>query len=123
MHGKPILISAASMSAFWPWLRAKFGFQRHPDPQIHLQSGAVHRGPQRHPGRLSHQRAFHGRAQAHFKPKVFLLADYGYPGYANMVLVPQKWIDTNRAAVQGFVDATARRLAELSERSARPAMR
>ena len=40
------------------------------------------------------------------KPKVFLLADYGYPGYANMVLVPQKWIDTNRKAVQGFVDAT-----------------
>ena len=29
-------------------------------------------------------------------PKIFLLSDYGYPGYANMVLVPQKWIDTNR---------------------------
>ncbi len=44
--------------------------------------------------------------QAHWKPKVFLLADEGYPGYANMVLVPQKWIDTNRRAVQLFVDAT-----------------
>jgi NitT/TauT family transport system substrate-binding protein len=45
-------------------------------------------------------------AQARFKPKVFLLADYGYPGYANMVLVPQKWIDANPRAVQGFVNAT-----------------
>ena len=28
MRGKPILISAATMTAFWPWLKAKFGFQR-----------------------------------------------------------------------------------------------
>src|SRR6201986_2277278 len=26
MKGKPVLISAATMNAFWPWLRAKFGF-------------------------------------------------------------------------------------------------
>ena len=44
--------------------------------------------------------------QAHFTPKIFLLSDYGYPGYANMVLVPQKWIDTDRKTVQAFVDAT-----------------
>ena len=44
--------------------------------------------------------------QAGFKPKVFLLADFGYPGYANMVLVPQKRIDTDRKTVQSFVSAT-----------------
>ncbi len=37
-------------------------FQRHPDPQIHLQPGALHRRSQRHPGRLSDQRAVHGAA-------------------------------------------------------------
>ena len=26
MKGKPVLISAAAMTAFWPWLKAKFGF-------------------------------------------------------------------------------------------------
>jgi len=31
MKGKPVLISAATMNAFWPWLRAKFGFS---DKQI-----------------------------------------------------------------------------------------
>ena len=31
MNGQPILISAATMTSFWPWLRAKFGFQ---DTQI-----------------------------------------------------------------------------------------
>ena len=44
--------------------------------------------------------------QAKFRPKVFLLADYGYPGYANMVMVPQKWIDSDPKTVQAFVNAT-----------------
>jgi NitT/TauT family transport system substrate-binding protein len=106
MKGRPILISAATMSAFWPWLKAKFGFT---DTQIRkytynlapclIDPNAIQEG-------YLTSEPFTVEQQAHFKPKVFLLADYGYPGYANMVLVPQKWIDTNRAAVQGFVDAT-----------------
>ena len=106
MRGKPVLISAATMSAFWPWLKAKFGFS---DKQIRrytynlapfiqdpnaIQEGYLTSEP------------FTIQQQAHFTPKIFLLSDYGYPGYANMVLVPQKWIDTNRKTVQLFVDAT-----------------
>jgi NitT/TauT family transport system substrate-binding protein len=106
MRGKPVLISAATMSAFWPWLKAKFGFS---DKQIRrytynlapfiqdpnaIQEGYLTSEP------------FTIQQQARFTPKIFLLSDYGYPGYANMVLVPQKWIDTNRKAVQLFVDAT-----------------
>lgn len=106
MRGKPILISSATMSAFWPWLRAKFGFS---DKQIRkytynlapfiqdpnaIQEGYLTSEP------------FTIQQQAHFTPKIFLLSDYGYPGYANMVLVPQKWIDTDRKTVQLFVDAS-----------------
>jgi len=40
------------------------------------------------------------------KPQVFALADAGYPGYANMVLVPDSWIATRPQLVQAFVDAT-----------------
>jgi NitT/TauT family transport system substrate-binding protein len=106
MKGKPVLISAASMSAFWPWLRTRFGFA---DTQIRkytynlapfiVDPNAIQEG-------YLTSEPFTVQQQAHFTPKVFLLADYGYPGYANMVLAPQKLIDTNRAAVQGFVDAT-----------------
>ncbi|MBA2589197.1 MAG: ABC transporter substrate-binding protein [Alphaproteobacteria bacterium] len=106
MRGKPVLVSSATMSAFWPWLRAKFGFS---DKQIRkytynlapfiqdpnaIQEGYLTSEP------------FTVQQQAHFTPKIFLLSDYGYPGYANMVLVPQKWIDTDRKSVQAFVDAT-----------------
>src|SRR5258707_470184 len=45
-------------------------------------------------------------SKAHFKPQVFLLADNGYPGYANMVFAPQTLIDANPRAVQAFVTAT-----------------
>ena len=106
MRGKPVLISAATMTAFWPWLRAKFGFH---DTQIRkytynlapiiVDPNAIQEG-------YLTSEPFTVQQQAHFAPKIFLLSDYGYPGYANMVLVPQKWIDTNRKAVQGFVDAT-----------------
>jgi NitT/TauT family transport system substrate-binding protein len=106
MRGKPVLISAATMSAFWPWLRAKFGFS---DTQIRkysynlapfiLDPNAIQEG-------YLTSEPFTVQQQAHFAPKIFLLSDYGYPGYANMVLVPQSWIDTNRKAVQAFVDAT-----------------
>ena len=106
MKGKPIMISDATTAAFWPWLKAKFGFE---DTQIRkytfnlapflvdpkaIQEGYLSSEP------------YTIEKEGHFTPQVFLLADYGYPGYANMVLVPQKWIDEKPKAVQAFVDAT-----------------
>jgi NitT/TauT family transport system substrate-binding protein len=107
MKGKPVMISDASTVAFWPWLRAKYGFS---DSQIRkytfnlapflvdpraIQEGYLTSEP------------YTIETQGHIRPQVFLLADNGYPGYANMVLAPQKWIDANPRAVQAFVDASA----------------
>ncbi|HTW34601.1 MAG TPA: ABC transporter substrate-binding protein [Rhizomicrobium sp.] len=106
MKGKPIMIADASTVAFWPWLKAKYGFS---DTQIRkytfnlapflvdpkaIQEGYLTSEP------------YTIEQEGHFKPQVFLLADNGYPGYANMVVVPQKWIVANPKAVQAFVDAT-----------------
>lgn len=106
MRGRPILISDAAMTSFWPWLRAKFGFS---DTQIRkytfnmapflVDPNAIQEG-------YLTSEPFTIEQQAHFTPKVFLLADYGYPGYANMVLVPQSWIDKNPKAVQAFYDGS-----------------
>src|SRR6185312_13812378 len=94
MKGKPIMIADASTSAFWPWLKAKYGFE---DTQIRkytfnlapflvdpkaIQEGYVTSEP------------YTIENQGKFKPQVYLLADNGYPGSANLILVPQKWIDT-----------------------------
>jgi len=106
MKGKPIMISDAATTAFWPWLKAKFGFQ---DSQIRkytfnlapflvdpkaIQEGYVTSEP------------YTIEKQGKFKPQVYLLADNGYPGSANLILVPQKWIDTKPEIVKAFVEAS-----------------
>jgi len=82
--------------------------QRQADPSLYLQIWRPSSGPQCHPGGLSHQRAFHhSEPRRTFTPKFSCSADYGYPATPYGAPVPQKWIDTNRKAVQLFVDATA----------------
>ena len=106
MRGKPIMISDAATTAFWPWLRAKYGFN---DGQIrkytfNLSPFLVN--PQAIQEGYLTSEPYTIEQEGHFTPRVFLLADNGYPGYANMVLASQQWIDTRPALVQGFVDAT-----------------
>ena len=71
MRGKPVLISAATLTAFWPWLRARFGFSDYADSQIHLQPGALHRRSQCDPGGLSDIRALHHPATGAFHAQDF----------------------------------------------------
>jgi NitT/TauT family transport system substrate-binding protein len=106
MKGKPIMIGDAATVTFWPWLKAKFGFA---DTQIRpytfnlapflIDDRAIVEGY------LSSE-PFSIEKEGGFAPQIYALADAGYPGYANMVLVPQKWIDENPEAVQAFVDAS-----------------
>ncbi|MGE0668085.1 MAG: ABC transporter substrate-binding protein [Sphingomonadales bacterium] len=107
MKGHPILISDASITAFWVWLKAKYGFTDDmvrkytftPGPFLAdkraVQQGYVTSEP------------YTIEQQAGFKPAVFLLADEGYPGYAAMVLASDKVIADNPAAVRAFVEASA----------------
>jgi NitT/TauT family transport system substrate-binding protein len=106
MKGKPILIGDASTVTFWPWLRAKFGFA---DTQIRkytfnlapflIDKTAIQEG-------YLTSEPFLIEREGKFAPKVFALADAGYPGYANMVMVPTRWIEERPQAVQAFVDAS-----------------
>jgi len=106
MAGKPIMIGDAAVATFWPWLKAKFAFN---DTQIRkytfnlapflVDKTAIQEGY------LSSE-PYAIEKQGGVKPQVFPLADAGYPGYANMVLVPDSWITSKPDAVQAFVDAT-----------------
>lgn len=106
MKGKPIMISDATIGAWWPWLRAKYGFS---DSQIRkytfnlapflVDPLAIQQGY------LSSEPYLIER-EGGFKPEVYLLSDAGYPSYATLVLVPQRWIETNPQAVRAFVEAT-----------------
>ncbi len=106
MKGKPIMISDASMSAFWPWLKAKYGFRNGQIRKYTFNLAPFLVNPKAIQEGYLTSEPYTIEREAHFKPQVFLLADNGYPGYANMVLVPDKWIREKPAAVQAFVDAS-----------------
>ena len=107
MKGRPILLSDASVTAFWVWLKSKYGFT---DNQVRKYT--FNSGPFLADKRVVQQgyvtsEPYTIEKQARLKPAVFLLADDGYPSYAAMALAPTSLIASNPKAVQAFVDASA----------------
>jgi len=108
LKGRPILLSDASVTAFWVWLKSKYGFT---DSQVRKYT--FNPAPFLADKRVAQQgyvtsEPYTIEKIAGLKPKVFLLADEGYPGYATMVLVSDDMIAKNPAAVRAFVEATAK---------------
>jgi NitT/TauT family transport system substrate-binding protein len=107
MKGRPILLADASVTAFWVWLKAKYGFTDdqvrkytfNPAPFISnpraIQQGYVTSEP------------YTIEKASGEKPAVFLLADEGYPGYAAMVLVRENLIPSNPSAIRAFIEASS----------------
>jgi NitT/TauT family transport system substrate-binding protein len=106
MKGRPILLSDASITAFWLWLKARYGFT---DAQVrpYTSPAAFIASPTAiEEGYLTSEPFTIAKASG-VQPAVFLLADEGYPGYAAMVEASKKLIASNPTAVKAFVDATA----------------
>jgi NitT/TauT family transport system substrate-binding protein len=107
MRGHPIMLSDASKTAFWPWLKKRYGFS---DDQVRsytfqngpfiLNKNAVQEG-------YLTSEPYTIEREGKFAPEVFLLADQGYPSYAAMVLAPTTLIAKDPAAVRAFVEASA----------------
>jgi len=106
LTGRPIAISAASETTYWPWLRARYGFtddQKRPytfsvqpfllDPRL-SQQGYVTSEP-------------YSVEKAGVKPVLFLLADLGYPPYAQTIVATRDTLAKRRDAIRRFVMATA----------------
>ncbi len=106
MKGKPIMVSDATVSTWWVWAKARYGFT---DTQIRkytfnlapfltdknaIQQGYVSSEP------------YTIETQGKIKPNVFLLADYGYPGYSNFILARGIDVRDRPKIVQAFVNAS-----------------
>ena len=107
LQGRPFLLADASINAFWVWLKAKYGFT---DDQVRKYTFnpapflADPRAVQQ--GYLTSE-PYTIRKIAGFEPRVFLLADEGYPSYATMVLAPNAFARDNAAALRSFIAASA----------------
>ncbi len=107
MKGHPILLSDASVTAFWVWLKAKYGFTND-----QVRKYTFNNAPFLADKRLVQQgyltsEPYTLEKEAHLKPAVFLLADEGYPGYAGLVLASDRLLTANPAVIKAFVAATA----------------
>jgi NitT/TauT family transport system substrate-binding protein len=106
MKGKAIMVSDATVSTWWIWAKANFKFD---DKQIRkytfnlapfltdakaIQQGYVTSEP------------FTIETEGKIKPQVFLLADYGYPGYSNFIMARGPDVRDRPQVVQAFVDAS-----------------
>ncbi|PZW46641.1 NitT/TauT family transport system substrate-binding protein [Humitalea rosea] len=105
MRGKPIMIGAASLPTFWPFLRAKFGYT---DDQIrpytfNIQPFLANRDAIQQ-GFLSSEPF--SAIQAGVTPLVHLIADAGYENYQTTIDVSRKMTEEKRELVQRFVTAT-----------------
>jgi NitT/TauT family transport system substrate-binding protein len=106
MKGKAIMVSDATISTWWIWAKARHKFD---DKQIRkytfnlapfltdkkaIQQGYVTSEP------------YTIESEGKIKPQVFLLADYGYPGYSNFIMARGKDVRDRPQIVQAFVDAS-----------------
>jgi NitT/TauT family transport system substrate-binding protein len=106
LKGKPIAVSAASNTTFWPWLKQRYGFT---DDQKRPYAFSVQ--PFLVDARLS-QQGFatsepYSIEKAGVKPVVFLLAEQGYPPYSEVLAVRRDAIAQRADVLARFVRASA----------------
>ena len=107
MKGHPILLADASVTTFWVWLKAKYGFT---DAQV--RKYAFNSAPFLADKRAVEQgyvtsEPYTVEKEGGVKPAVFLLAESGYPGYAAIMLAPDALIKAKPDVVRAFVAGTA----------------
>ncbi|MBN8552253.1 MAG: ABC transporter substrate-binding protein [Caulobacterales bacterium] len=106
LAGRPLLLSETAVASVWIWLKARYGFtddQLRPytsDPAVFLadpravQDGSLTIDP------------YIIETAGGVEPRVFLLADEGYPSYANLLLAPDGLIRDNRSVVARFIEGS-----------------
>jgi NitT/TauT family transport system substrate-binding protein len=101
-----LFISQEGIASYFQWLKADYGFK---DAQVRPYTS----NPQ--PFLVNKKSAMQGyvtsepfaiEKAAKFKPKIFLLADYGLGGYSTLIETRRDLVDKKSDLVQRFVDAS-----------------
>ena len=101
-----LLIGQASETTYWPWLKAKYGFteaQKRPYAYS-VQQFLVDRNVAQQGYITSEPYAIE---KAGIKPKIFHLARYGYPPYAQTIVTLNKTVSERPDVIKRFIEASA----------------
>jgi NitT/TauT family transport system substrate-binding protein len=101
-----LFISPEGLASYFQWLKADFGFSEakvkpytsNPQPFLADKRSAMQGYVTSEPYAIEQQ--------AHFKPKVFLIADQGFSSYSTMIETRRDLVDKRPELVQRFVDAS-----------------
>jgi NitT/TauT family transport system substrate-binding protein len=102
-----LFVSKEGMASYFQWLKADFGFDEakvkpytfNPQPFLADKHSAMQ-------GYVTSE-PFAIESQAHFKPKVFLIADHGFNSYSTLIETRRDLVEKKPGLVQRFVDASA----------------
>ncbi len=103
---RTLLIGQASETTYWPWLKAKYAFseaQKRPYAYS-VQQFLVDKNVAQQGYITSEPYAIE---KAGIKPKIFHLAKYGYPPYAQTVVTLTKTVKARADMIKRFVEASA----------------
>ncbi len=106
LKGKTILISPAANTTYWPWLKDKYKLddtQKRPYT-FNIQPFIADKNVVQQ-GYLSSE-PYAIEKEAKFKPRTFLLSDYGWPPYSTTIVCMEKTIRERPQAVAAFVKAS-----------------
>ena len=101
-----LLIGQASETTYWPWLKTKFGFtdrQKRPYT-FSVQNFLVDTNVAQQGYATSEPYQIEREG---IKPRVFLLAEYGYPPYAQTIIALEKTVRLKADVLRRFYRATA----------------
>jgi len=104
---RTLFVSKEGMATYFQWLKSDYGFieskvkpyTSNPQPFLADKNSAMQ-------GYVTSE-PFVIEQQAHFKPRVFLLADYGFNAYSTLIETRRELVEKKPDLVQRFVDASA----------------
>ncbi len=101
-----LLVSKEGLATYFQWMKREFGFKEeqtkpytfNPQPFLADRRTAMQ-------GYVTSE-PFAVEKQGHFKPKIFLLADYGFDTYSTLIETRRELVDNNPDLVRRFVHAS-----------------
>ena len=106
LESRTLLIGQASETTFWPWVRAKYHFKdENKRPYaFSVQQFLTDRNIAQQGYATSEPYSIE---KGGVKPTLFLLAEYGYPPYAETVVATARTVKEKPDVVRRFIEATA----------------
>lgn len=102
-----IMISAYSLAGFYQWMKSQYGFKEEQVKPYNFSIAPFLVNKSWAQQGLLSSEPYSIEKEAKFKPKFFLLADYGWSTYSNTVETRSELVEKKPKVVQCFVDASA----------------